>query len=134
MVATVASILNKRREYYSCSAEAAHHVHQPKLLPPQQQQTSKSQTSTQQILAFSGFQPHQTKGYDTWQEVKFNKLKSATESGRTLLSDRKGWLDHVTTPSLLKSVSTLNSTQLYAYPIYIHTYMYYRLPDDLVPH
>lgn len=38
-------------------------------------------------------------------ESKFLNLKSATESGRPLLSDRKGWWDHMVTTSLVKSVS-----------------------------
>lgn len=54
-------------------------------------------------LAFSMRQESRTL---TLREKKFQNLKNATESGRVLLSDRKTWFGHLTTPNLVKSVST----------------------------
>jgi hypothetical protein len=41
--------------------------------------------------------------------AKFLNIKSATENDRVLLSDRRGWLDHLTPPMILKSVSFYKS-------------------------
>jgi hypothetical protein len=38
-------------------------------------------------------------------ENRFLKVKSAADAGRTLLMDRKGWLDHLNAQNLVKSVS-----------------------------
>lgn len=56
-----------------------------------------------QILAFSD--GHRRFGTSVRHDEKFRKLKSATEAGRVLLSDRKGWTEHLTAPNLVKSVS-----------------------------
>lgn len=118
VVASQLALGSKRCEYYR--------FEQQKQLQQQQQGQAGSQTQTQTpghprqpppapgttgsantsananntvILAFSD-----VRRYGTIQEDKFVKLKIATESGHTLLSDRKGWFDHLTTPNLLKSV------------------------------
>lgn len=46
------------------------------------------------ILAFSALSSRET---------TFLNIKSATESGRILLSDRRGWLDHLTAAAIVKS-------------------------------
>jgi hypothetical protein len=82
------------------------HHHQPFQPKPQQLLLyglqHEFQNQENRILAFSDGRRY---GTSIRHEDNFRKLKSATEAGRILLSDRKGWTDHLTTPNLVKSVS-----------------------------
>ena len=73
------------------------------------------QTQTQtRILAFSDSRRF---GTSVRHEDNFRKLKSVTETGRVLLSDRKGWTDHLTTQNVMKSVSCLVSNCFILVPL-----------------
>ena len=68
--------------------------------------TSTIASQGNRILAFS-VNKKEIDGSSTLSrhEDRFLKLKRATLAGRVLLSDRKGWTEHLTTPNLVKSVS-----------------------------
>ena len=86
VVASQLALGSKRCEFYRFELQKQnqlHHSQHPKVPP----------VPGTSILAFSD-----ARRYGTVQDDRFVKLKIATESGRTLLSDRKGWFDHLTTP------------------------------------
>ena len=95
VVASQLALGSKRCEFYRFELQK-----QNQLQQGQGQVAKLPAVPGTSILAFSD-----ARRYGTVQEDRFVKLKIATESGRTLLSDRKGWFDHLTTPNLLKSVS-----------------------------